>query len=349
MELSRETQPSYAVTDTFANGRPPVTDLFHPDPDQSYVPSLTRTGASSDGAATSAAFYAFDTIKPGRRWQADLGLRWDRVAVDYDNVDADGTASRDTRTDRAFSGRAGLVFKPTEAGSIYAAYSTSFSPSFDGSFGLSLVDRSGSVADLPPERTHHVEVGTKWDIRPGLAFSAALFHTEKVNAKTVDDEGATVLAGDQRVQGVEVSVSGALSSRWDLFAGISVMDGKVLESGNVSEVGRQLAYVPKTSFNVWSAYRLPVAAVTLGAGAQFTDGYFFNNTNASSSENAAAIQALTRYWLFSAMASWDVAPHVALQVNGTNLSNARYVDRGYSGHFIPGPGRGVMVGPSFTF
>jgi outer membrane receptor protein involved in Fe transport len=49
------------------------------------------------------------------------------------------------------------------------------------------------------------------------------------------------------------------------------------------------------------------------------------------------------------MVNWDVTPHIALQVNGTNLSNARYVDRGYTGHFIPGPGRGVMIGPSFKF
>jgi catecholate siderophore receptor len=349
MELSHESQPSYAVTDTFANGRPPVTDLFHPDPDQNYVPALARTGASSDGAANSTAFYAFDTIKTAQRWQADLGLRWDRVAVDYDNVATDASSTRYTRTDRAFSGRAGLVFKPTEAGSIYAAYSTSFNPSFDGSFGLSLVNRNADLSNLPPERTHNVEVGTKWDLRPGLAFTTALFHTEKTNAKTVDDAGATVLAGDQRVQGVELSLAGALTSRWDVFAGLSLMDSKVVDSGTVGEVGRQLAYVPKTAFNVWSAYRLPGLAVTLGAGAQFTDGYFFNNTNSSSSENADAIQALTRYWLFSAMASWDVTPHIALQVNGTNLSNARYVDRGYSGHFIPGPGRGVMIGPSFKF
>jgi catecholate siderophore receptor len=349
LELSHESQPSDGVTDTFANGRPPVTDLFHPDPEQRYVPSLTRTGESSRGVANSAAVYAFDTIKTGRRWQADLGLRWDRVGVGYDTIDTEGTAARYTRTDRAFSGRAGLVFKPVEAGSLYAAYSTSFNPSFDGSFGLSLVNRNADLSNLPPERTHNVEVGTKWDLRPGLSFTTALFHTEKVNAKTVDDAGVTVLAGDQRVQGIEISLSGALTSRWDVFAGLSLMDGRVVDSGDASEVGRQLAYVPKTAFNVWSSYRLPNLPLTLGAGAQFTDGYFFNNANTPRSENAGVIQALTRYWLFSAMATWDVTPHVALQINGTNLSNARYVDRGYSGHFIPGPGRGVTVGPSFSF
>jgi catecholate siderophore receptor len=104
-----------------------------------------------------------------------------------------------------------------------------------------------------------------------------------------------------------------------------------------AEIDRRLSYVPETSFNVWSTYRLPIA-LTLGGGAQFTSGYFFNNTNALTSANAAAIQRLTRYWLFNAVAAYDVNPHLSLQINGTNLADTRYVDRGYTGHFIPGPG-----------
>jgi outer membrane receptor for monomeric catechols len=89
--------------------------------------------------------------------------------------------------------------------------------------------------------------------------------------------------------------------------------------------------------------------VTIGGGAQFTDGYFFQNTNALTTANAEAIQRLTRYWLFSAMGAYRVNPHLSLQINGMNLSNAKYVDRGYTGHFIPGSGRAVLAGPIFSF
>jgi catecholate siderophore receptor len=89
--------------------------------------------------------------------------------------------------------------------------------------------------------------------------------------------------------------------------------------------------------------------LTLGGGAQFTSGYFFNNTNVLSSANAAAIQRLTRYWLFNAVVTYDVNRHLSLQVNGTNLAAMRYVDRGYTGHFIPGPGRAVLVTPVLKF
>jgi catecholate siderophore receptor len=347
-EVARDRQPSYAVTDAFGNGRPPVTDLFNPNPDDSYAPALVRTGATSEAHATSAALYAFDTVKLSERVQLDLGARWDRIDVDYTTVATTGAASDFGRVDRAMSGRAGVVYKPTLRGSFYAAYSTSFNPSYDGGFGLTLAATGANNAALPPERSRNVEVGTKWDLRGSLFATAALFRTEKTNAKTVDLSGATVLAGDQRVQGVELGLSGNVTSRWGVFSGLSLMDGKVEESGVVAEVGRRLSYVPQASFNLWTTYRLPFD-LTVGGGTQFTDGYFFNNTNALSTANAEAIQRLTQYWLFNAVAIYEVNRHLSLQVNATNLANERYVERGYTGHFVPGAGRAVLVSPVLTF
>jgi catecholate siderophore receptor len=346
MELSHERQPSYAMTDAFSNGRPPVTDLFNPQPADPYAPALVRTGASTDGRSNSAGLYVFDTIKTGEKWQTNVGLRWDRMTAKYDNVATNGTVSTFERTDQAPSGRAGVVFKPVARGSVYAAYSTSFNPSFDGNFGVTL---TAPLANLPPERTHNVEFGTKWDVRPNLGFTFAAFRMNKANAKTTDAAGATVLAGDQLVTGVELGLSGNLTDRWTIFSGVSVMNGQVRESGVAAEVDKQLAYVPKTSLNIWSTYHLPASRLTFGGGAQFTDGYFFNNTNALTSENLAAMRDLTKYWLFSAMVSFDAGRHVSLQVNATNLANAKYVERGYTGHFIPGPGRSLLIGPAFKF
>jgi catecholate siderophore receptor len=126
------------------------------------------------------------------------------------------------------------------------------------------------------------------------------------------------------------------------------MKGEIRESLVAAEVEKRLQYVPEKSFNIWSTYRLPLNVV-VGGGAQYTGGYYFTNNNALASANAAAIQQLTRYWLFNAMASYDINRHVSLQVNGTNLADGRYVERGYTGHFLPGPGRGILVSPAFKF
>jgi len=348
VEIARDRQPSYAMLDTFANGRPPVTSLFSPNPADVYAPALDRTGARSEARSTSASLYAFDTIKLGRRWQVDLGSRWDRIDVNYATVATSGAVAAFGRTDKVVSGRVGLVYKPAERATLYAAYGTSFNPSYDGSFGLTLAAGGVNSAALPPEKSRNVEVGAKWDLRRDLFATAAVFSTEKTNAKTTDASGATVLAGDQEVRGVELGVSGNVTSRWGLFAGVSLMDGHVRESGVSAEVDKRLSYVPETSLNLWTTYRLPVR-LTLGGGAQFTGGYFFNNGNALSTPNAAAIQELTRYWLFSASGTVQAGRRLSIQVNATNLANARYVDRGYTGHVVPGAGRAILAGPVFTF
>jgi catecholate siderophore receptor len=348
LELSHESQPAYSATDTYANGRPPVTDLFHPNPNQAYTPDIVRTGATTEGRSNTAAVYGMDTIKLTDRWQANVSGRYDRSHVTYDTVATSGAAASYSREDGAFSGRTALAFKPAPRGTIYGAFSTSFNPSFDGNFGLTLSATGGNSEALPPERSRNIEAGTKWDVGAGLSLTAAAFRMEKTDAKTTDTSGATVLAGDQEVNGVEFGVAGNVTRRWSVFGGLSFMDSRIKASGNSAEVDKELSYVPKTTFNIWSTYRLG-PAITVGGGAQYTAGYYFRNDNALSSANAEAIKDLTEYWLVSAMASYRFNSRLALQVNGTNLANTRYAERGYSGHFIPGPGRALHVGAVIGF
>ena len=366
LELAHDHQPTFAFIDSFANGRPPVDDLFNPTPFVAYTPSLVRNGATSEAHADSMAAYAFDTVKLSDRWSVDAGVRWDRVAVDYTTVAAstaavpNGAVATFGRTDKAVTGRAGVVFKPVSKGSVYAAYSTSFTPSFDGTVGLTLAATGVNSQALPPEKTHNVEVGTKWELASNLQFTAAVFDMAKTNAKTTDLNGATVLAGDQDVKGVEFGLSGNITPRWGAFGGVSLMNGEVKNSLVVSEVGAQLPYVPKASLNLWTTYRLPMG-LTIGGGTNYSSGNYFNQTGGflfvaggtvpqpKYVQNATAVQALTRYWLFNAMASYPLNRHVQLQVNATNLGNERYADRAYDRHFMPGPSRAIAFSPVFTF
>jgi catecholate siderophore receptor len=357
VEFSRDRQPTFAFTDLFTNGRPPVDDLFSPTPDASYTPAYGLTGASSNARAATVAGYAFDTVKLTEKWQVDLGARWDKVDVDYTSVATNGVASEFARVDRAFSGRSGVVYKPTLRSSIYGAYSTAFTPAYDGAHGLTLAGSGVNNQSLPPEKTRNIEVGAKWDVR-GLHATAAVFRIEKTNAKTTDLNGAVILAGDQRIDGIELGVNGHLTTRLTAFAGLALMDGKVRESGAPSEVGARLAYVPRISFDVWSTYELS-RQLTVGGGVRHSDGHYFNQTggflfvsnrfDTRYVENAAAIQALTRYWVIDAMATYQINKHLQLQVNANNLNNERYVDRGYDRHFLPGPTRQILISPVITW
>jgi catecholate siderophore receptor len=304
--------------------------------------------------------YAFDTVKFDEHWQADLGLRFDHVNVDYTNVATNAVVTEFGRTDNATTGRAGLVYKPVEKGSIYGAFSTAFAPSYDGSHGLTLAATGGNSQALPPEETRNIEFGTKWDVARSLQFTAAVFNMRKTNAKTTDVSGATVLAGDQNVNGVEFNLGGTVNERWSAFGGLSLMDGTVKASGIPTEVGAQLAYVPKVMLNLWSTYQLP-HKVLVGGGVNYSDGNYFNQTGTFNfvaggttsqtkyAANAAAIQAYTKYWVANAMASYPVNRHITLQLNLNNLGNTKYADRAYDRHFMPGPTRQILFSPVFSF
>jgi len=360
LEVAFDRQPTIGLTDLFTFGRPPVVDLLNPDPFVTYRPDIQKNGASTDARANSAAVYAFDTLKFDSHWQADLGVRFDHVKIDYTNVATTGVATEFGRVDNATTGRAGLVYKPVEKGSIYGAFSTAFAPSYDGSHGLTLAATGGNGQALPPEKTRNVEVGTKWDVAKALQFTAAVFDMQKTNAKTTDVSGATVLLGNQHITGVEFDLGGTINERWTAFGGLSLMDGKVDASGIPTEVGAQLAYVPKAMLNLWSTYQLPLK-LTIGGGVNYSNGNYFNQTGTFNfvaggttsqpkyAANAAAIQALTEYVVFNAMASYPVNRHLTLQVNLNNIGNEKYADRAYDRHFMPGPTRQILFSPVFSF
>ena len=347
IEVSREDQKSYTRADTYANGRPPVTSLYTPNPDDPYTPVISRTGARTQGIADSGAFYLFDTLAVGERWEISGGARWELIDASYQAVTAAGVITRFQRTDDMLSWRGGLVFKPASHGSLYLGYGTSFNPAIDGNQGITLGATGANGQGLEPEESRSTELGTKWDfLRGRFAVTAALFRTEKTNARTTDALGNTVLAGNQRVEGLELGATGQVTDAWAVFAGYARMDSEVRSSGIAAQVDAALQYVPKQTFNLWTTYALPFK-LTVGGGTQFMDGYFYALPTAAT---PAVNQAPgTRYTLYSFMAAYELNPRLSLRFNVNNLTDKRYIDRGYNGHVIPGPGRTVLLSANLRF
>jgi catecholate siderophore receptor len=324
----------------------PQTNITDPDPHQSPLgPMPANNGNPEDTAMSLAGIYAFDTVHLGSRWEATAGLRWDAVNVDYELTNlTTGVTSQLGRDDRMLSWSSGVVFKPRANASVYASYATSFNPSVDaGAGGAALSDSPTAInnVNLAPEKTRNLELGGKWEAGDGKAIAqAALFRTEKTNART---RGATteayVLDGEQRVDGVELGLTGHLTDRWSILTSYAHLESEFTASANPLEEGAALAFVPENSFNVWSDLRLPLG-VSLGAGAQFMDSVFRNATNTAE---------VPSYWLLSAMAAYEVSPTLTLRLNVNNLANAEYVDRVGGGHYVPGTGRSIVLNAEVDF
>jgi catecholate siderophore receptor len=334
VEFAREGSQNFARTGPAT----PNTDLYHPNPDQPYTGPIVRTGANTKAISQTTAAYAGDTVKFDEHWQVSGSLRFDNFNLDYKTTAVNGTVTPFERTDKMWSGRTAVVYKPKEAGSFYFGYGTSLNPSSEG---LSLTT---STTDLKPEMSRSYEAGTKWDVITNrVAVNAAWFRTEKNNARTPGvnpGDPPTVLDGKQNVDGVEFGVSGNVTDRLQAISSYTYMRSRIARSNNAAEVGREFGNTPRHSFNFWTNYRFP-QHFDLGGGITYTGARFNGNTNTS--------RLAEGYWLADATAAYRVNEQLTLRLNVNNVTNVRYIDRIGGGHFVPGPGRMAMLTLDYGF
>lgn len=315
------------------------TDLFNPDPNDPYTDGLYFTGEKNVARAYTKAVFIGDTLELNDRWQVNLGARFDDFRVVYEPAGG----KRLTQDDDLFSWRAGVVYKPAPNGSLYAGYGVSFNPSAEG---LTLSNATGNrpgTFGLDPEESRSLEVGTKWELaNDRLLLNAALFRTEKVNALTqdpADPNDYNVLEGEQRVEGVELGATGAITERWQVFAGYTWMTSEIEKSKNPAEVGKDVSNTPEHTFTLWSVWR-PVDRFEFGVGALYVDDRFSNNTNTRMAPD---------YWVYDAMASWYLDDNFAVRLNVKNLTDEDYIDQVGGGHAVPGEGRVAIASLDFRF
>ncbi|MHB1022359.1 MAG: TonB-dependent siderophore receptor [Acidobacteriaceae bacterium] len=341
IEGGRET--SDPTRTTFSNV--PTASALHPDPDQPF----TGTGALRSVVHTTAVslgVYVLDTMKLGQKWEVTGGGRFDRFHTDYKQSVAPAVAF--SRLDQQPTWRGALVYKPTQNGSVYFDYGTSFDPSAES---LSL---SAGNANLPPEKNKTYEVGSKWDVfQQKLSLAGSIFRTDKLNARETDPTNSAlmVLAGNQRVDGLQVGATGHLPGRWEVVTGYAYLKSAVRSSKYYpGAIGYPLANVPRNTFNAWITHELPWWHIEAGLG-----------TNSVSSRTASStvpmvqvgseqlLKAVPSYWVFNAMAKHKLAERVDLQANVYNLANRFYIDEPHPGHLVPGAGRSAVIGVDFKF
>ena len=325
VELAKETSSNDGRT--ISNS---TTSLYNPNP-YDFFTGTNVAAASTETDATTVGVYAFDTIELSKHWELNGGLRWDQFDADFKSTA--GTAF--DRTDRNLSWRGGVVYKPADNGSIYVAYGTSFNPSAE-SFTL-----TAATANLDPEESESYELGTKWNLLESqLGLNAALFRTNKTNARTTDPIGAvTVLEGEQKVDGIELGATGQLTANWQVFAGYTYMTSEIESSRVAAERGKEVQQVPDHSFSLWTTYELP-QGVEVGGGTQYVGRRFANSTNTNRVDG---------YWRFDATAAYEINETVEARVNLYNLTDEDYIESIGGGHAVPGAGRTVMLTTGVKF
>ena len=360
----------------------PSTTLLHPNTaavfsGTGYISSIVHTKSESVG------LYFVDTMHLGRLFELSGGVRYDRFDTGYNTYQptapaggAVSAAAAYTRVDAKPTYRAAFVYKPTRNGSVYFDYGTSFNPSAES---LSLTSASQNVA---PEENETYEVGAKYSfMNERLMVEGAAFRTEKDNARETDPTNSNniVVAGNQAVKGVQVSMVGRLPQGMDIVAGYAYLDSKVIASKFYpTSVGYQLANVPANTFNLFVTHRLPmhfnaglggnyVASRTASSTVPFVPlTYGPAQTFAAGSAPCAGtttnplvttcfqvmsvgMKQVPGYWVFNAMLRRPLNDHMELQANVNNLFNRFFIDLPHPSHLVPGEGVNALVGFNYKF
>ncbi|WP_079229643.1 TonB-dependent receptor [Pseudomonas putida] len=343
-----------------ANSGYNCTSLGNPNPDDPWNGAISRNYAGTNTKSNTRAIYVFDTLELSPQWLLNMGLRYDHFDTQYRGYNANGStavnskgiASKGKDTSEFVTGQLGLVWKPADNGSIYVSYATSATPpgamlgeGMEGNPLGNTTDRSGNLlsSDMEPEETTNYEIGTKWDLlNERLSLAAALFRTEKENARVQVNTTTYENVGETRVQGIELSASGKITDKWQVFAGYTYMEARQIDGGPLGKAndGNQLPNTPNNSASLWTTYSI-TPKLTVGGGAFYVDDVY------GSVANTTMVDSYVRY---DAMAAYKLTKNVDLQLNVQNLTNEVYYDKAFSTHFAnQAAGRTALLTTSVHF
>ncbi len=295
-------------------------------------PAVNR---DSNSDVTFFSAYAQNQISIGQHVDIVVGLRFDRF--DIEGTDFAPNPDRPfARVDEKVSPRLGLILKPQENVSIYGSYSQSFLPrSGDQFLALSAVQEN-----LAPEKFTNVELGAKWDVRPGLSTTLALFQLDRTNATTPNpaDPTTTINVGETRTKGVEFGVTGRIARHWQISGGYTFQDATLRGNEFV-----RLSQVPKHQFAVWN--RVDVTS-QIGVGM----GVIRQSAQFAAIRTTAATTRLPGYTRVDAALFFNVTESFQVQFNVENLFNTTYfADAHNNNNISPGAPRNARLSARLKF
>ena len=336
-----EVDQESAALHRFANQMNQIapTSLLDPDPFEAFPGHQTAITSRPDTRTDTVSGFLVDTLDFGPQWTLTAALRYDRFTAHY-NEPVSGAHFE--HTDEIPSPRVALVYKPVTDLSFYLAYGTSYDPSAEN---LSL---SARTADLAPEKDRTFEAGVKaLTLSDKLALSASVFNTEMTNARVGDPTNPSlqILAGDLRINGLELNAQGYIAPGWEILAGYTYLDAKTVKSSDPTQVGQRVANTAPNQANLWLTWEPDEDRWKVGAGLNYLD------TRAA---NPSGNVTIPGYVTVDAMASYRVSRQLTLQLNGYNLANKFYYTNAYwssttENHVIPGAGRTLLLTAVLTY
>ena len=266
-----------------------------------------KSSTESDIEVTS--IYIQDQIDVTDNFKILLGGRFDNFDITVRDVKK-GTS--ESREDEEFSPRAGLIFKPQENVSLYVSYAESFLPRS----GEQFKKLDANAARLDPDVYESTEIGVKWDIRPGLSFTASYFDSEQTVATRDSDTGENSEIVGLQVDGIELELKGQVTEKLSLAIGYSDLDGETAKGGEPREI-------PEYTASLWATYEV---------NDRFGIGFGVTAQGESNIKNDKPGLILPDYTRVDFAAYYDLADDLSIQLNVENVTDELYFPHSHSTH-----------------
>lgn len=314
--------------------------------------------------------YAMDQIKITKYIDVLAGVRFDSFNLKYVNNIGAVSASTgllatnwnnfwgqeiNNATNRV-SPRLGVVLKPVENLSFYAAYSRSFLPGGSGADQFN--NLTFTTRGLDPQGFMNIEGGFKYEINPALMLTGAIYNLRRTN-QTVNDGTFYSTLVNSDTNGGELALTGKVTEDWEASIGYSNQRPYVTSSNKLTaaiieaaaqgrqasfvlpESGRIVPLVPFNMFNAWNKYdfstMLGQKRDSFGLGA----GVIYNTQQYASLDNAVIVPGYVRV---DGAAYFKITDNLSGQVNVENLLGANYYVSAHNNNNItPGSPRAAFV------
>ncbi len=280
-------------------------------------------GTQVDQLRNQYGLYAQDEIELGP-WALMLSGRQDWADTRTSTLNAvSGAKSVINQDDKAFTGRAGLVYRFGNGLAPYASYATSFVPT-------SGTSRAGTPFD--PQTGQQYEVGVKYQPTGFNSFvTLSAYNLTQKNVLTPDpvDTRFSVQTGEARVRGLEFEGKASLGFGLDLTASYAYAQSKVTKANRngagATLVGKDLPLVPRQQAGLWADYTVAdgwLGGLMPGGGMRYIGPSYGDANNAYKAPGVTLFDAALRYDLGRANASLQGAQ---VQLNVSNLFDKEYV------------------------
>lgn len=256
--------------------------------------------------------YAQDQMDIGK-WSFLFGMREDWANEDQTSYKTGATTAQ---FNRAFTWRAGGVYRFDSGVAPYFSYSRSFQPQIGSSY-------SGEA--FAPMTAEQYELGVKLQPKGYNSFvTVSAFHITENNVATSDPlhSGFSVLTGQMRSQGLEVEGHASLSNNLQLIASYTYTN--LLNTKSNTALDKVPVGIPRNTASLWADYTVPagpLAGLLFGGGVRYIGGSYGDTANTFMTSSATLVDLSLRYDLgrrFSSLQGWTT------WLNVSNLLDRKY-------------------------